>query len=74
MIDSIKVTDTIQKIAVVIPTYKARSHLLDVINEIGPEVTCIYVVDDCCPDESGDFVISNCKDNRVMRIKVLVVL
>lgn len=69
MIDSIKVTDTIQKIAVVIPTYKARSHLLDVINEIGPEVTCIYVVDDCCPDESGDFVISNCKDNRVTVIK-----
>ena len=53
------------KIAVVIPTYRARNHILDVINEIGPEVARIYVVDDCCPDGSGDFVTTNCKDNRV---------
>lgn len=57
------------EIAVVIPTYKARNHILDVINEIGPEVTRIYVVDDCCPDSSGDFVIANCKDKRVSVIK-----
>ena len=53
------------EIAVVIPTYKARKHILDVINEIGPEVARIYVVDDCCPESSGDFVIANCKDQRV---------
>lgn len=56
-------------IAVVIPTYKARRHILGVIDEIGPEVTRIYVVDDCCPDGSGDFVATNCKDNRVSVIK-----
>lgn len=54
-----------QKIAVVIPTYKAESHILGVIEGIGPEVTRIYVVDDCCPDGSGKFVIDNCKDGRV---------
>ena len=57
------------KIAVVIPTYKARNHILGVINEIGPEVSRIYVVDDCCPDGSGDFVAANCKDDRVTIIK-----
>ena len=52
-------------IAVVIPTYRAHNHILGVINEIGPEVARIYVVDDCCPDGSGDFVVANCKDKRV---------
>jgi glycosyltransferase involved in cell wall biosynthesis len=58
-----------QEIAVIIPTYKARNHILGVINEIGPEVARIYVVDDYCPDNSGDFVAANCKDDRVSVIK-----
>ena len=64
---SISLVDTRKRteIAVVIPTYKARNHILGVINEIVPEVARIYVVDDCCPDGSGDFVVANCKDNRV---------
>jgi dolichol-phosphate mannosyltransferase len=60
------------KIAVVIPTYKAKSHILGVIREIGPEVSRIYVVDDCCPDHSGQFVESHCDDKRVVVIKHLV--
>jgi glycosyltransferase involved in cell wall biosynthesis len=58
-----------EKIAVVIPTYKARNHVLKVIDAIGPEVDRIYVVDDCCPDQSGEFVRSNCNDPRVSIIK-----
>ena len=69
MFDTNKRTGIMPKIAVVIPTYKARNHILDVINEVGPEVTRIYVVDDCCPDSSGDFVAENCKDNRVSVIR-----
>jgi len=58
----IEVTNTNPKIAVVIPSYKVRNHILGVISQIGPEVGRIYVVDDCCPDGSGDFVESNCRD------------
>lgn len=54
-----------QKIAVVIPSYKVRDHILDVIACIGPEVDRIYVVDDCCPVQSGDFVTAHCRDPRV---------
>ena len=57
------------KIAVIIPTYKTRDHILGVIDGIGSEVARIYVVDDCCPDSSGDFVAINCKDKRVSVIK-----
>jgi glycosyltransferase involved in cell wall biosynthesis len=62
-------TNTNLKIAVVIPSYKVRNHILNVISAIGPEVDRIYVVDDCCPDGSGDFVESNCKDERVTVIR-----
>ncbi|KUE90269.1 glycosyl transferase family 2 [Cupriavidus necator] len=52
-------------IAVVIPCYKVRGHILGVIARIGPEVGAIYVVDDFCPEGSGDFVQAHCQDSRV---------
>jgi dolichol-phosphate mannosyltransferase len=59
---------TTSEIAVVIPTYKARSHVLSVIAQIGPQVSKIYVVDDACPDRSGDHVRLHCQDPRVVVI------
>ncbi|RMM81408.1 Group 2 family glycosyltransferase [Pseudomonas coronafaciens pv. striafaciens] len=56
-------------IAVVIPCYKVKSHILGVISGIGPEVDKIYVVDDCCPDQSRAFVEQECSDPRVKVIK-----
>lgn len=54
-----------KRVAVVLPCYKVREHILDVISRIGSEVAHIYVVDDCCPDQSGAFVEKNCTDPRV---------
>ncbi|CAD1795780.1 glycosyltransferase family 2 protein [Xanthomonas euroxanthea] len=56
-------------VAAVIPSYKVTQHVLGVIAQMGPEVSRIYVVDDCCPDRSGDFVESNCTDKRVVVIR-----
>ena len=53
-------------IAVVIPSYRVTRHILGVIGAIGPEVTHIYVVDDCCPDKSGAYVREHCGDPRVV--------
>jgi dolichol-phosphate mannosyltransferase len=53
------------RIAVVIPSFRVRTHILSVLKRIGPEVTQIYVVDDCCPDSSGRFVEENVDDPRV---------
>ena len=64
-----QVTNTHPKIAVVIPSYKVCNHILGVINQMGPEVGRIYVVDDCCPDGSGDFVERHCSDERVRVIR-----
>jgi glycosyltransferase involved in cell wall biosynthesis len=52
-------------VAVVIPCYKVRPQILNVLGSIGPEVQSIYVVDDCCPDGSGDLVELECSDKRV---------
>lgn len=55
-----------ERIAVVIPSYKVTQHVLEVIAQIGPEVCRIYVIDDCCPDQSGRFVKAQCTDPRVV--------
>ena len=52
-------------IAVVVPCYRERSHILDVLAKIGPETQHIFVIDDACPDKTGEYVRENCKDERV---------
>jgi glycosyltransferase involved in cell wall biosynthesis len=52
-------------IAVVIPCYKVRNHILDVLQAIGNEVSHIYIVDDACPENSGEYVEKNTKDPRI---------
>lgn len=54
-----------RKIAVVIPCYKVKEHILNVISSIGEEVSSIYVVDDKCPHETGEYVLKNNTDSRV---------
>jgi glycosyltransferase involved in cell wall biosynthesis len=61
--------DTQPKIAVVLPSFKVRNHILGVIALIGPEVDRIYVVDDCCPEHTGDFIEDQCADRRVSVIR-----
>lgn len=52
-------------IAVVIPCYNVKKHILSVIDAIGEDVSRIYVVDDKCPEHSGDHVKKMCFDPRV---------
>lgn len=52
-------------VAVVIPCFKAGSEILSVIGGIGSEVSTIIVVDDACPEKSGQLVVDTCSDPRV---------
>jgi len=52
-------------IAVVIPCYRVRRQVLDVIAGIGSEIGLIVVVDDACPEGSGELVRQQCADPRV---------
>ena len=60
--------EIITGLAVVIPCYKVKRHILDVIKSVPPIVEKIYVVDDCCPDKSGEFIREHNKDLRVQLI------
>ena len=55
----------VDRIAVVIPCYKVKAHILSVLPRIGPECWKIYVVDDECPEKTGDYVRENNADPRV---------
>lgn len=56
-------------IAVVIPCHRVRDQILGVLAAIGPECNAIYVVDDACPEGTGDFVERECRDPRVRVIR-----
>ncbi len=57
------------RIAVVIPCYRVSAQILGVIGRIGPEVGWIIVVDDACPEHSGEIVEQQCHDRRVTVIR-----
>lgn len=57
------------KVAVVIPCFRVKKHILHVLSKIGEEVSAIYVIDDFCPENSGDCVRMNSNDHRVTVIK-----
>ena len=55
-----------ENIAIVVPCYKERDQIIDVLSNIGPIARWIFVVDDACPDNTGDFVEANINDPRVV--------
>jgi len=56
-------------IAVVIPCHRVSDHILGVLSAIGPECNAIYVVDDACPENTGDRVERKSDDPRVRVIR-----
>ncbi len=56
-------------IAVVIPCYKVIQQIAKVVAEIPEYVRNIYIIDDACPEGSGEFVRQHVKDGRVRIIR-----
>ena len=52
-------------VAVVIPCFRVKNWIIDLLKEIGPGVDKIYVVDDACPEESGKTVLNESEDPRI---------
>jgi glycosyltransferase involved in cell wall biosynthesis len=52
-------------IAVVIPCFRVKRHILGVLAAIPADVDRIYVVDDGCPEGTGSAVEDGCRDPRV---------
>lgn len=54
----------------VVPCYKVRAHILNVIAKTPAWVEGIVCVDDACPDGSGDFIEAENRDPRVVVIRL----
>lgn len=59
-------TSANKRVAVIIPSYKVSQHVIGVIERVGDDVERIYVVDDKCPEASGEFVRQANIDPRVV--------
>jgi len=57
------------KIAVVIPCYKVKTYISNVISKIPSIVDKIYVVDDACPEGTASYVLTNEFDSRIVILK-----
>ncbi|MGO9327501.1 MAG: glycosyltransferase family 2 protein [Steroidobacteraceae bacterium] len=57
------------QIAAVLPCYKSKKHVLDVISRIGSEVFLVVAVDDACPEGTGSYIEENCSDHRVVVVR-----
>jgi hypothetical protein len=53
------------KVAVIIPSYCVKKHILDVVNSIPDTITNIYIIDDKCPENTGNYVFQHCQDTRI---------
>ena len=58
------------KIAVVIPAYRVKNKISQVLNSIQDFVSYVIVVDDCCPEESGTFIESQ-EYNSIQNLEVI---
>ena len=56
-------------VAVIIPCFRVKAHILNVLARMPQEVDAIYVVDDACPEGSGDWVTKKSSDARVKVIR-----
>jgi glycosyltransferase involved in cell wall biosynthesis len=54
----------------IVPCYKVKAKILDVIAKTPPWIEGIVCVDDACPEGSGDFIEANNTDPRVTVVRL----
>lgn len=57
------------KVAVVVPAHRVSGFIVDVLDRVGGDVAEIVVVDDGCPERSGEVVRRRVDDPRVVVIR-----
>ena len=61
-----------KKIAVVIPCFKVKAQIGRVIEKLPLDlINNVFVVDDCCPEESGKFVETLIKEKNISNVIVI---
>ena len=50
------------RIVIIIPCYRVRDKIVDVVAAVLPVASAVFAMDDCCPEKSGEFLRNNCPD------------
>lgn len=58
-------TSSPDNIVAIVPCFRCKSQILDVLKRFPPIVSKILVVDDGCPEKTGRWVADRCQDPRV---------
>ena len=53
------------KLAAIIPCYRVGNHIVDVVTAALEQIDHVFVIDDACPEGSGDLVSANFATDRV---------
>jgi glycosyltransferase involved in cell wall biosynthesis len=53
------------KVAAVVPAYRCKEQIVGVLRSIGPEVERILLIDDACPEKTGEHARANVSDTRL---------
>ncbi len=63
---------TSKKISIVIPCYKVKNQIINVLEKLNNKnISNIYVIDDCCPESSGDVAQNYLIENKISNIKII---
>jgi len=62
-------TEGAPRVGVVIPCYRCAGQILDVLAAIPESVSAVFVVDDACPEKTGDLVAGDAGGPRVSVIR-----
>ena len=57
------------RVCAIIPCYRGSGHVCDVISGLLPQVEHVFLVDDACPEHSGDLVTATFSPDRVTVIR-----
>tara|TARA_B110000967_G_scaffold209688_1_gene267082 strand:- start:4775 stop:5731 length:957 start_codon:yes stop_codon:yes gene_type:complete len=52
-----------KKIIIVIPCFKVKEKILEVIESVPAWISKVICVDDCCPEKSGEFIVKKTVNN-----------
>ena len=53
------------RVAAIVPCYKVKDQILAVLAAMPEQITGVFVIDDACPQGSGQLVQTECQDPRV---------
>jgi dolichol-phosphate mannosyltransferase len=68
VVESVAASVATPVVAVVVPCYKVRDRVLDVLSRIGPEASAVFCVDDGCPEGTGNHIAANCSSDPRIRV------